>query len=153
MYGTGRPYPQTWSTFPFCLQAFQDDADEAAQNLADIQARIDRLQEDMATSTRRLRSAATLTASLSDEAGRWTAAAAAQEASLATLPAAALLDAAALTYLGPLRGTARAALLQRWREAFRGGRADAAGGVERAGVACGCLGAAGVAPAGAPHVL
>lgn len=53
-------------------------------------------------------------------ATRWTAAAAAQEASLATLPAAALLDAAALTYHGPLRGMARAALLRRWREAFRG---------------------------------
>lgn len=108
-----------WSTSPVCTQAFQQKAEEAAQHLADIQARVDRLQEDMATSARRLRSAATLTASLSDESDRWTAEAAAQEASLATVPAAALLDAAALTYLGPLRAPARVSLLRRWREAIQ----------------------------------
>lgn len=104
-----------------CLrpQVLQDEADEATQRLARIQARVDRLQHQMDTSARRLRSAATLTASLTDEADRWAKAADDQEAALATVPAAALLDAAALTYLGPLRAAARAKLLRRWRLAIR----------------------------------
>lgn len=101
------------------VQTLQDEAEAAAENLAEIQGRVDALQNGLDTSARRLRSAATLTASLSDEAHRWTAAAASQEAALAAVPAAALLDAAALTFLGPRRAPERAALLRRWREGIR----------------------------------
>eukprot|EP00892_Ulva_mutabilis_P004502 jgi/Ulvmu1/2423/UM134_0004.1 len=99
------------------LRVLQEEADAAAEQLSRIQARVDGLQQQMDTSACRLRCAASLTGALADEAGRWTAAATQHAAALDTVPSAALLDAAALTYLGPLRHAARGALVRRWRAA------------------------------------
>ena len=100
------------------LQVLKDEVDTVLARLHAVQAEVDDLQQQTDTSTRRLRSAETLNSSLSDERVRWGETAAATAAATTAIPATALLDAAALTHLGPLTHTQRTKLLREWKHAL-----------------------------------
>ena len=100
------------------LQVLKDEVDTVLARLHAVQAEVDDLQQQTDTSTRRLRSAETLNSSLSDERVRWGETAAATAAASIATPATALLDAAALTHLGPLTHTQRTKLLREWKHSL-----------------------------------
>ena len=100
------------------MQVLKDEADAVLAHLHTVQDEVDDLQLQTDTSSRRLRSAETLTSSLGDERLRWGAMAAQTDKELATTAATALMDAAALTHLGPLTNAQRCALVQEWKHAL-----------------------------------
>lgn len=97
------------------MQVLKYEADAVLARLHAVQDEVDALQQQTDTSSRRLRSAETLTSSLGDERVRWGAMAAQTDEALATIAATALMDAAALTHLGPLTHAQRCTLVQEWK--------------------------------------
>lgn len=100
------------------MQVLKDEIDAVLARLQAVQSEVDDFQEQTDTSTRRLRCAETLTSSLGDERVRWGATAAATSAAITAVPATALLDAAALTHLGPLTHAQRTKLVHAWKHAL-----------------------------------
>ena len=100
------------------LQVLKDEVDTVLSRLHDVQVEVQDLQQQTDTSTLRLRSAESLTSSMSDERVRWGQGAVATATASTAAPATALLDAAALTHLGPLTHIQRTMLLREWKQAL-----------------------------------
>jgi hypothetical protein len=96
-------------------QVLKDETDAVLARLQAVQSEVDDLETQTQTSIRRLRTAEMLTSSLGDERVRWVAAAATIAAAITAAPATSLLDAAALTHLGPLAHEQRMKLIHEWK--------------------------------------
>lgn len=113
------------------MQGLKGEADAVLERLEAVNGEVYDLQEQTDISTRRLRSAELLTSSLGDERVRWAASAVTLEAAIAAAPATALLDAAALTHLGPLPHPHRTRLVAEWKRALVEYGVDGAAEIEQ----------------------
>jgi hypothetical protein len=111
-------FAQSWLRSLYGVQVLKDEVDAVLARLHAVQSEVDDLEKQTDTSRRRLCSAETLTSSLGDERVRWAAAATTTEASITAAPVTSLLDAAALTHLGPLTHAQRMKLIQEWKRAL-----------------------------------